>query len=67
MRTISAPRLLVDGSLVGPGTIVTERGTIVEVLMGDQRGDDHDSAGGPDHVRLETGVLTAGLVDVQIN
>ena len=46
---------------------MTECGTIVEVLMGDQRGDDHDSAGGPDHVRLETGVLTAGLVDVQIN
>lgn len=38
MRTISALKLLVDGSLVGPGTIVTERGTIVEVLMGDQRG-----------------------------
>ena len=62
MRTISAPTLLVDGTLVGPGTVVIDGGTIVEVLVGDQGG-----TVGPDHVRLGSGVLTAGLVDVQIN
>ncbi|MFN8148219.1 MAG: N-acetylglucosamine-6-phosphate deacetylase [Candidatus Nanopelagicales bacterium] len=55
---VSAPRLLVDGVVTGPGAVVLEDGRIVEVL-------DHV----PDQVdvRLDHGLLSPGLVDVQIN
>jgi N-acetylglucosamine-6-phosphate deacetylase len=57
---ISAPRLLVDGALRGPGAVVVDGGTIVEVL-------DAVPAGGPEHLQLPHGVLTPGLVDIQVN
>ncbi len=55
---VSAPRLLVAGAVTGPGALVLEGGRIVEVL--DQV---------PDHVdvALDHGLLSPGLVDVQIN
>ncbi len=57
---VSAPRLLVAGAVTvtGPGALVIEDGRIVEVL-------DHV----PDHVdvSLDHGLLSPGLVDVQIN
>jgi len=69
--TISAPRAVVDGRTTGPVTVAVEDGAIRQVLV-------HDGAarGGPGHngsgsahadVVLADGVLTAGLVDIQIN
>lgn len=60
MPTISAPRVLVDGQLRGPTAVVVSDGVISDIL-------EHIPAAGPDHVALTSGILTAGLVDVQIN
>ncbi len=60
MPTISAPRLLVDGRLAGPGTVVVEHGVIVGVLDG-------VPPSGKGHRRLDRGTLTPGLIDVQHN
>jgi len=56
----SAPRLLVEGALTGPGAVSVEGGRILEVLT-------DVPPPGPDHVALTEGILTPGLVDVQIN
>jgi N-acetylglucosamine-6-phosphate deacetylase len=58
--TISAPRLLIDGELCGPGAILIEGGVIVETTSG-------RPAPAPDHVSLDSGILSPGLIDVQIN
>jgi N-acetylglucosamine-6-phosphate deacetylase len=58
--TISAPRLLRAGTLTGPGAVVLDEGVIHDVL-------DEVPAPGPDHIALDSGVLTPGLVDIQIN
>lgn len=55
---IAAPSLLVDGRITGPGAVVVEDGRIVDVLDGVP--DDVD-------VVLPSGLLSPGLVDVQIN
>ncbi len=60
MAIISAPRLLVDGALRGPGALVVEGGVILDVLDG-------RPAPSSDHVALESGILSPGLIDVQIN
>jgi N-acetylglucosamine-6-phosphate deacetylase len=60
LTIISAPRLLVDGVLTGPGAVVLEDGVIADVL-------DRLPASGPDHVELRDGLLTPGLVDLQVN
>lgn len=60
MAIISAPRLLVEGSLTGPGALVIEGGVILDVLDG-------RPAPSPDHVALDSGILSPGLIDVQIN
>lgn len=60
MLTISAPRLLRAGTLTGPGAVVLDQGVIHDVL-------DEVPAPGPDHIALESGVLSPGLVDLQIN
>ena len=60
MAIISAPRLLVDGALTGPGALVIEGGVIMDVLSG-------RPAPAPDHVYFESGILSPGLIDVQIN
>jgi N-acetylglucosamine-6-phosphate deacetylase len=57
---ISAPRLLVDGRLRTGGAVVVDGDHIVDVLT-------EAPAPGPDHVTFSTGILTAGMVDVQIN
>lgn len=58
--TLSAPRLLVGGELTGPGAVVVADGRVREVL-------DHVPAPGPGHRALARGILTAGLVDLQVN
>jgi N-acetylmuramic acid 6-phosphate etherase/N-acetylglucosamine-6-phosphate deacetylase len=55
---ISAPRLLIEGVLTGPGAVRVENGVISEILMGDIAGADF---------ALESGVLTPGLIDVHNN
>jgi N-acetylglucosamine-6-phosphate deacetylase len=57
---ISAPQVLVDGRLIGPAGVVIEDGTIADVVDG-------RPAPGPDHLALDSGVLSPGLVDVQVN
>jgi N-acetylglucosamine-6-phosphate deacetylase len=57
---VSAPGLLIDGELRGPGAVVIDGGTIVETVNG-------RPAPAPHHVALDSGILSPGLVDVQIN
>jgi N-acetylglucosamine-6-phosphate deacetylase len=57
---ISAPGLVVDGALTGPGAVVVAEGRIVDVL-------DQVPGPGPDHLALRDGLLSAGLVDLQVN
>lgn len=58
MAGIGAPRVLVDGTLVGPAEVGVEQGRITGVTEG---------PGGPDGLRLPHGVLTPGLIDLQLN
>lgn len=60
MPIISAPQVLVDGVLVGPAGVVVEGDHIVDVVHG--RPDDSS-----EHVALPSGVLSPGLIDLQIN
>jgi N-acetylglucosamine-6-phosphate deacetylase len=55
---ISAPRMLVEGQLSGPASLVVEGGTIVDVVEG---------APSRDGLTLEHGLLTPGLIDLQVN
>ncbi|MCF2529950.1 N-acetylglucosamine-6-phosphate deacetylase [Yinghuangia soli] len=60
MATISAPRVLVGGRIVGPAALVVENGRIVRI-------EDTVPPAGPDHLALPDGVLTPGLIDLQVN
>lgn len=60
MAIISAPRLLIGNCLTGPGALVVEGGVILDVLEG-------RPAPAADHVALDSGILSPGLIDVQIN
>ena len=60
MTIVSAPTLLVGSALVGPGAVVMHDGVITKVL-------DHIPPAGPDHVQLDSGLLSPGLVDLQVN
>lgn len=60
---VSAPRLFVGGRLTGPGVVALEGDRIRAVSTG-ARG---ASRGAHDEVVLPDGVLTPGLVDLQIN
>src|SRR4051812_13109292 len=55
---ISAPRMLVEGQLTGPASLVVEGGTIVDVVEGIPDGES---------LRLDHGLGTPGLIDLQIN
>ena len=61
--TIAAPRLLLDGRLVGPGAVAIEGGRIRRVLA--------NAPARPDilmpDILLQGGVLTPGLIDTQNN
>ena len=58
MTSISAPRVLLDGRLTGPATVVVDGGVVTEVLEG----------AAPDaDIALASGVLSPGLVDIQTN
>lgn len=60
MTVLSAPELLIGGDVVGPGAVVVRDGVVSEIL-------DHVPASASDHVRLTEGVLTPGMVDLQVN
>lgn len=57
MLTISAPRAVLDGRMTGPVEVAIEDGVIRAVRPAD----------GVSDLMLVDGVLTAGLVDIQIN
>jgi N-acetylmuramic acid 6-phosphate etherase/N-acetylglucosamine-6-phosphate deacetylase len=54
---ISAPKLFSGGGFTGPGAVVVQDGLIVDVLHGDVAGD----------VRVDTGLLAPGLIDLHNN
>lgn len=58
--TVSAPRLLIDGALVGPGAVAMREGRFIRVF-------DRLPPPGPDHMACRAGVLTPGLIDLQNN
>lgn len=60
MQTIWAPRLLLEGRLTGPGTVVVDGGRIVDVVPG------HPGASNG-RLALPHGILTPGMVDLQLN
>ena len=57
---ISAPAVLGGGGLLEPGAVVVEDGLIVDVLP-------HRPSPGRGHVALDDGLLTPGLIDLQVN
>lgn len=64
MTTLSCPRLLTGGRLTGPGAVtIGDDGLIAEVAPDDVR----FAAVPADAVALDGGVLTAGMVDLQLN
>lgn len=65
MPTISAPRAVVDGRLTGPVTVAVADGVIREIRHHDAR--ESAPASADADVVLADGLLTAGLVDIQIN
>jgi N-acetylglucosamine-6-phosphate deacetylase len=58
---ISAPRVIADGVPAGPATVAVADSTIIGVAPGST----YD--GRPADVRLPTGLLAPGLVDLQVN
>ncbi|MEO8330246.1 MAG: N-acetylglucosamine-6-phosphate deacetylase [Candidatus Nanopelagicales bacterium] len=60
MTTFSAPKLLVGSEIIGPGAVVVHDGLIHQIL-------DHIPAAASDHVRLTSGMLAPGMIDLQIN
>lgn len=70
VREVTAPRLLLDGALVGPGTVVVEDGRLVAVRTGTDAlptGAPATGAGGADTLVLPDGILAPGFVDLQVN
>lgn len=62
MTTILAARALVDGTLLGPVRLVVDGGRIASVVTGEQA-----LEGPPADLRLDSGTLTPGLLDLQNN
>ncbi len=60
MTIVSAPALLIGAEIVGPGAVVVREGIVCEIL-------DHIPTAATDHVHLPSGVLTSGMVDLQVN
>jgi N-acetylglucosamine-6-phosphate deacetylase len=58
---ISAPRVVTDGVLLGPAAVALSDGIVIGVAEGTA----YD--GHPADIRLPSGLLTAGLVDLQVN
>lgn len=62
MTTILAARALVDGTLLGPVRLEIDRGRIASVVTGERA-----LQGPPPDLRLDSGTLTPGLLDLQNN
>ena len=60
---VSAPRLFVGGRLAGPGVVTLEGDRIRSVSLSGE----HVRGGSPTEIVLPDGVLTPGLLDLQIN
>jgi N-acetylglucosamine-6-phosphate deacetylase len=63
--TISAPRAVIDSRTTGPVTVAVEGGVIAAVTVG--AATPGPGTGGRADIVLPDGILTAGLVDLQIN
>ena len=61
MLVISAPRVVSGGAVLGPAAVAVSDGVVVGVAEGTAY------AGRPADVRLPTGLLSPGLVDLQVN
>ena len=61
MLVISAPRVVTDGVVLGPATVAVSGGAVLGVAEGT------GYAGQPADIRLPSGLLAPGLVDVQVN
>jgi N-acetylglucosamine-6-phosphate deacetylase len=64
---VVAPRALVDRAITGPVHIRVRDGRIVEVRTMGHPSQNGSARNGARHVHLDSGVLTPGLVDIQIN
>jgi N-acetylglucosamine-6-phosphate deacetylase len=66
---VRAPRLFVDGRLTGPGVVTLEDDRISSVSLAGAPGSDGLAArnGASEEIVLPDGVLTPGLIDLQIN
>src|SRR4051794_21681596 len=66
---VRAPRLFVDGRLTGPGVVTLEDDGISSVSLAGEPGSDGLAArnGASEEIVLPDGVLTPGLIDLQIN
>lgn len=62
MKVFSAPRLLVGDRLTGPASVVVEDGRVVRLGTAPP-----SVPAGAEHVQLGEGILTPGLVDLQVN
>ena len=60
MTVVSAPMLMIGSEIVGPGAIVIRDGVVREIL-------DHTPSAASDHIQLTSGLLTPGMVDLQVN
>ena len=66
MPSISAPRAVVDGRMIGPVVVTVDGGVITAVAPCARAGESDGRLPRAD-VELPDGVLTAGLVDIQTN
>ncbi len=57
---VSAPRVFVEDTILEPGAVVVEGTLIADVLA-------YRPAADPGHVALDSGTLTPGLIDLQVN
>lgn len=62
MKLLCAPRLLVGDRIIGPGSVAVDGGRVVEIGSAPPA-----AGGGAEHIRLPDGLLTAGMVDLQVN
>lgn len=59
-HAVSAPRVVTGDRVLSPGAVALDGGRVAAVLP-------ERPAPGPDHLRLDHGVLVPGLVDLQVN
>jgi N-acetylglucosamine-6-phosphate deacetylase len=64
---VRAPRLFLGGRLTGPGVVTLDDNRIASVSLGEVSDARANRGGAADEIVLPDGVLTPGLIDLQIN